>query len=249
MTSSRRIFWWEWAHRMLARGVGVVFALPLAFFWVDRPPRARPEAEAGRAPGARRAAGRDRLVDGGVRPGRARLRQPVPAGDAPDACLPDLRRHDAGSRAGWRRTRSRRPTGRSQRFAGILVLLVLVQIYLGGLVAGLRCRAELQHLAADGRRRRARRSAGHRAGLAQLLREPEDGAVRASDGRLYACFAAGALAHDRDAPAPAGDDACAPRLVLFALVLVQASIGIGTLADAGAACTGRCCIRPSRWSC
>jgi len=27
------IFWWEWAHRLLARGVGFVFALPLVFFW------------------------------------------------------------------------------------------------------------------------------------------------------------------------------------------------------------------------
>ena len=29
----KRIFWWEWAHRVLARGVGFVFALPLLFFW------------------------------------------------------------------------------------------------------------------------------------------------------------------------------------------------------------------------
>ena len=29
----KRIFWWEWAHRVLARGVGFVFALPLVFFW------------------------------------------------------------------------------------------------------------------------------------------------------------------------------------------------------------------------
>ena len=29
----KRIFWWEWAHRILARGVGFVFALPLLFFW------------------------------------------------------------------------------------------------------------------------------------------------------------------------------------------------------------------------
>src|SRR5690606_11060686 len=28
------IFWWEWAHRILARGVGLLVALPLAFFWV-----------------------------------------------------------------------------------------------------------------------------------------------------------------------------------------------------------------------
>jgi cytochrome c oxidase assembly protein subunit 15 len=27
------IFWWEWAHRLIARGIGVVFALPLIFFW------------------------------------------------------------------------------------------------------------------------------------------------------------------------------------------------------------------------
>ncbi|KAA0970106.1 heme A synthase [Aureimonas fodinaquatilis] len=30
----KNIFWWEWAHRFLARGVGIVFALPLVFFWV-----------------------------------------------------------------------------------------------------------------------------------------------------------------------------------------------------------------------
>ncbi len=27
------IFWWEWAHRLLGRLIGVVFAVPLAFFW------------------------------------------------------------------------------------------------------------------------------------------------------------------------------------------------------------------------
>lgn len=29
------IFWWEWAHRILARGVGLLVALPLAFFWLS----------------------------------------------------------------------------------------------------------------------------------------------------------------------------------------------------------------------
>ncbi|MDH4440118.1 MAG: COX15/CtaA family protein [Rhizobium sp.] len=28
------IFWWEWAHRLLARMIGVIFALPLLYFWV-----------------------------------------------------------------------------------------------------------------------------------------------------------------------------------------------------------------------
>jgi cytochrome c oxidase assembly protein subunit 15 len=30
----KSIFWWEWAHRFLARSIGVIFALPLAFFWL-----------------------------------------------------------------------------------------------------------------------------------------------------------------------------------------------------------------------
>jgi cytochrome c oxidase assembly protein subunit 15 len=30
----KTIFWWEWAHRLLARTIGLIFALPLAFFWL-----------------------------------------------------------------------------------------------------------------------------------------------------------------------------------------------------------------------
>lgn len=30
------IFFWEWVHRLLARGIGLAFALPLAWFWVKR---------------------------------------------------------------------------------------------------------------------------------------------------------------------------------------------------------------------
>ncbi|MCO6391944.1 heme A synthase [Aliihoeflea aestuarii] len=30
----KTIFWWEWGHRILARGVGFLVALPLAFFWL-----------------------------------------------------------------------------------------------------------------------------------------------------------------------------------------------------------------------
>lgn len=30
----KNIFWWEWAHRFLGRVIGMVFALPLIFFWV-----------------------------------------------------------------------------------------------------------------------------------------------------------------------------------------------------------------------
>ncbi|TCQ12601.1 cytochrome c oxidase assembly protein subunit 15 [Rhizobium sp. PP-F2F-G36] len=30
----KTIFWWEWAHRALARSIGIIFALPLAVFWL-----------------------------------------------------------------------------------------------------------------------------------------------------------------------------------------------------------------------
>jgi heme a synthase len=30
------IYFWEWAHRLLARLVGIVFAVPLAWFWIKR---------------------------------------------------------------------------------------------------------------------------------------------------------------------------------------------------------------------
>src|SRR5690606_1729191 len=28
------IYWWEWSHRFLGRFIGVVFALPLIYFWL-----------------------------------------------------------------------------------------------------------------------------------------------------------------------------------------------------------------------
>lgn len=31
----KTIFWWEWGHRLLARSIGLVFALPLLYFWVS----------------------------------------------------------------------------------------------------------------------------------------------------------------------------------------------------------------------
>ena len=34
MDEFKVIFWWEWGHRFLARVVGLAFALPLAFFWI-----------------------------------------------------------------------------------------------------------------------------------------------------------------------------------------------------------------------
>lgn len=30
----KSIFWWEWAHRLIARSIGLIFALPLLVFWL-----------------------------------------------------------------------------------------------------------------------------------------------------------------------------------------------------------------------
>jgi len=30
----KTIFWWEWGHRLLGRAIGLVFAVPLAVFWI-----------------------------------------------------------------------------------------------------------------------------------------------------------------------------------------------------------------------
>ena len=34
LATYKTIFFWEWVHRLLARSIGLVFALPLAWFWV-----------------------------------------------------------------------------------------------------------------------------------------------------------------------------------------------------------------------
>ncbi len=91
----KQIFWWEWAHRLLARATGFVFAIPLAFLLADRKAGADAEASVARHSGAGRFSGVHRLVDGVVGSDRADRCQPVPAGNAsrhgqPDLCSDDL---------------------------------------------------------------------------------------------------------------------------------------------------------------
>jgi heme a synthase len=132
----KSIFWWEWVHRILARSVGVIFALPLLFFW------ATGRIERRLAPrlvgllllgGLQGAVGWWMVASGLV--DRTDVSQYRLATHMLLACLiftatmivaRGLAPHSAA------------PASRStQRFAGILVVLVLAQIYLGALVAGL----------------------------------------------------------------------------------------------------------------
>lgn len=133
----KTIFWWEWAHRLLARGVGFIFALPLIFFAATR------RIERGLVPklvgilllgGLQGAVGwwmvKSGLVDR-VEVSQYRLATHLTLA----AFIFTATMVVARGLAPHSELATDRPM---QRLAGFLVLLVLVQLYLGGLVAGLR---------------------------------------------------------------------------------------------------------------
>ncbi|MGB3898118.1 MAG: COX15/CtaA family protein [Mesorhizobium sp.] len=133
----KTIFWWEWAHRLLARGVGFIFALPLLFFAVTR------RIERALVPklvgilllgGLQGAVGwwmvKSGLVDR-VEVSQYRLATHLTLA----AFIFTATMVVARGLAPHSEPAADRPM---QRLAGFLVLLVLVQLYLGGLVAGLR---------------------------------------------------------------------------------------------------------------
>ncbi len=132
----KRIFWWEWVHRALARGIGVVFAVPfLVLLVLGRIERAMAPRFVGLflLGGLQGAVGWWMVASGLV--DRVSVSQYRLAIHLTLACIifaaimvvaRGLAPH------------SEAPAGRgTQRFAGWLVVAVLVQIFLGGLVAGL----------------------------------------------------------------------------------------------------------------
>ena len=130
------IFWWEWAHRILARGVGFLVAIPLAFFWLTGRLESRLKW---RMVGLLALGGLQGFIgwwmvaSGLVE--RVSVSQYRLATHLTLACIIIMA---TAYIARGLATYSEAPAGRGvQRFAGIMVLLVLVQIYLGGLVAGL----------------------------------------------------------------------------------------------------------------
>lgn len=133
----KTIFWWEWAHRLLARGVGFVFALPLAFFWMtgrlesDLKPKLLGILALG---GLQGAVGWWMVASGLV--DRVDVSQYRLATHLTIACF------IFAATALVARGLAPHSTGRAEegirRFAGWMVVAVLFQIYLGGLVAGLR---------------------------------------------------------------------------------------------------------------
>jgi cytochrome c oxidase assembly protein subunit 15 len=132
----KSIFWMEWAHRLLARGVGFIFALPLLYFAVTR------RIERGLGPklvgilllgGLQGAVGWWMVASGLVN--RVDVSQYRLATHLTLAAfIFTATMVVARGLAPHSQPAADRST---QRLAGILVILVLIQLYLGGLVAGL----------------------------------------------------------------------------------------------------------------
>jgi cytochrome c oxidase assembly protein subunit 15 len=130
------IFWWEWSHRLLARGVGFLVAIPLVLFWLAG------RLESGLKPrlvgilalgGLQGAIGWWMVASGladRMSVSQYRLATHLTMASIIIVAITYTARGVA--------VYSQGPALRGvQRFAGLLVLMVLGQIYLGGLVAGL----------------------------------------------------------------------------------------------------------------
>ncbi|OQM77600.1 COX15/CtaA family protein [Manganibacter manganicus] len=136
MAQFKGIFWWEWSHRLLARGVGFLVAIPLLFFWLTGrlENRLKPRLVGLLVLGGLQGAIGWWMVASGL-VNRVSVSQYRLATHLTTACIIIIA---TAYIARGLATYSQEPAPRgTQRFAGILVLMVLFQIYLGGLVAGL----------------------------------------------------------------------------------------------------------------
>lgn len=131
------IYWWEWAHRFLARGVGVLFAVPLAFFWLS-----------GRLENRLKLPLLGILALGGLQGFIGWWMVSSGLVDRVDVSQYRLATHLTLAavivaaimwiyRGLAVHSNDKPPAASSARTAGVLAFMILVQIYLGGLVAGM----------------------------------------------------------------------------------------------------------------
>lgn len=131
------IYFWEWAHRLLARLIGLAFALPLAWFWIRRriPQGYKPRLLALLALGGLQGAVGWWMVTSGltqdVKVSHFRLAAHLLVALVTLAGLVwtalDLRALARGE-----------PRARMTRFAALTLVMLIVQLFFGALVAGLR---------------------------------------------------------------------------------------------------------------
>ena len=137
LSEFKTIFWWEWTHRLIGRLIGAAFLLPFAWFlwrgWVR--PSLRPRLWFIFALGALQGAAGWWMVASGL-VARVEVSQYRLATHLILACLIYVALL-------WTAQRLDRPTnatlpGRIRAGAAGLLVLLLLQVYLGALVAGLR---------------------------------------------------------------------------------------------------------------
>lgn len=137
MSEFQFIYWWEWGHRFLARALGLVFALPLAFFWLT-----------GRLDGRLKLPLVGLLALGGLQGFIGWWMVSSGLTERVDVSHYRLAVHlcMAALILAWiiwiarglaPHARDLKPTARSSFWAGAIATLVFIQIYLGALVAGL----------------------------------------------------------------------------------------------------------------
>ena len=135
----KTIYWWEWAHRLLGRVIGVAFLLPFLFFlwrgWVA--PSLRPRLWFIFGLGALQGAVGWWMVASGLAD-RVEVSQYRLATHLLLACLIYVALIFTAQRMDERAAPLGALPGRIRAAAFALVVLVLAQIYLGALVAGLR---------------------------------------------------------------------------------------------------------------
>lgn len=131
------IFWWEWAHRILARGVGFVFALPMIFFWATGrlEPSVKPKVLGLLLLGGLQGALGWWMVKSGLSV-RVEVSQYRLAAHLTLACI--IFAATMVVARGLAPHSARASDAFTRRLAGWLVFAIMFQIYLGGLVAGLR---------------------------------------------------------------------------------------------------------------
>ena len=184
----KTIYWWEWSHRLLARLVGAAFLLPFLFFlwrgWIE--PRLKLRLWLLFGSGALLGAVGWWMVSSGLA-GRVSVSQYRLGFHLTLACAIYAAILWTALRLSERATARAAAALAPRRHCGCCSL-VLVQIYLGALVAGLDAGLDLQHLAADRRRARpvGRAAVVRDAGVAQPVRERADRAIQPPHVRLCA---------------------------------------------------------------
>ena len=133
----KTIFWWEWAHRLLARSIGLIFALPLAYFWIrgQIEPRLKLPLVGILALGGFQGFIGWWMVSSGLTE-RTEVSQYRLATHLVIACLIFASCVWIG-RGLAPHADDAAPTRKSKRMAAIIACMAMFQIYLGALVAGL----------------------------------------------------------------------------------------------------------------